>query len=697
MATLQKIRNNAGLLVSIVIGLALLAFILGDLFRSNNSMSAQANAEIGEIGGDAVSIQQFQAAVDENIANYKRNTGKTSLDQTLTEQIREQTWNQIIREYLMVDAYKALGIGVSPEELFDMVQGNNIDPQVMQIPIFKNQTTGMFDRTLVIQFLKNMELDPSGDAQTSWNAFEKSLVQQKEDQKYNTLVEKGLFVTTIQAKRDVMDKNLRVDFDYVKLRYNSVSDSVITVTNKDLQDYYNKNIDKYQQEESRDINYVVFAVVPSATDDKNTKEWVENLKQEFSTIDNAEQYVNLNSDFAFDSKYYGKDELPENLKSLFSAETNTVLGTYKMNDSYRISKVANVKTLSDSVKARHILLRPANGVDVEAKADSLLNVIKKKNNFAELAKKYSEDGSASSGGDLGWFKFGAMVQSFNDACFFGKKGDLVIVKSQFGIHIVEILNQSAKSKKVQIATIARVVEPSTETYQQIYAKASKFGGTNRTYDAFKNSAEKEKLNLRAATVKREDKNLATLENPRQLIRWVYKANKGDVSDIFELGDKFVVATVRAVNEEGDSPLASVTIDVEREVKKIKKAEYLSDKMAKAMEGTNTLQSIADNLDTPLKEVLNTTFAMYSISGLGFEPEVQATVVEMPVDEISKPIQGKSGVFVVQVKNINKPKDDLNIINDKNYLTRSYRSRVGYQVYDAVKKAANIVDNRANFY
>lgn len=697
MATLQKIRNNAGLLVSIVIGLALLAFILGDLFRSNNSMSAQANAEIAEIAGKTVNIQQFQTLVDENIENYKRNTGKQSLDQTLTEQIREQTWNQIIRENLMIDIYDNLGIGVSPEELFDMVQGNNIDPQIMQIPIFKNQKTGVFDRNLVIQFLKNMELDPSGDAKSSWNAFEKGLVQQKEDQKYNTLIEKGLFVTTIQAQKDAFDKNLRVDFDYVSLRYNTVNDSSISISDNDLKEYYNKNKDKYQQEESREINYVTFPVIPSQKDDENTKKWVEDLKQEFSTIDNSEQYVNLNSDFKFDSKYYSESELPSNLKPLFSAKSNTVIGSYKEDNTYRISKVADVKNIPDSVKARHILLRPANGIDVVAKADSILNVIKKGGDFAELAKKYSEDGSASDGGNLGWFKVGAMVKPFNDACFFGKQGDLVTVQSQFGVHIIEILKQSKKSKKVQIATVTRTIEPSTETYQQTYAKASKFGGTNRTYEAFKNNAEKESLGLKVATVKREDKTLSFLENPRQLIRWIYNAKKGEVSNIFELGNVFVVVAVKTINDKGTAPFENVSMDVEREVKKIKKSEYLSNKMAKAVEGANTLQTVADELNTPLKEIKSTTFTTYSLSGLGYEPEVQAAAVKLPTEKISKPILGKNGVFVIQVKNISNPPKDLNIINDKDYLLRSYRARVGYQVYEAIKEAANIVDNRANFY
>ncbi|MDA3893728.1 MAG: SurA N-terminal domain-containing protein [Salinivirgaceae bacterium] len=698
MATLEKIRNNAGLLVSIVIGLALLAFILGDLFKSGNPMDSKSRTEIAEIGGNSVGVQMYQVKVDENIESYKRNTGQSSLDQPTMERIRQQTWDDIVREYLMIDSYDELGIQISGYELMDMVSGNNIDPQVMQIPIFQNEETGQFDKNLVLQFLKNMELDPSGKAQTSWVAFEKALVQQKVDQKYNTLIEKGLFITSLQAKKEAENKNLKVDFDYVDVKYNTVSDSSIFYNDKDLQAYYNKNIDQYTQEEIRGINYVTFPVVASQEDEKQTKEYIENIKAEFEAEANNEQFISLNSDLPFDGQFYAEAELPESIRSLFAESEGTIVGEYKEENAYKISKVVEFKDVPDSVEARHILLRPEAGVDAVGKADSLLDVIKTKGgDFAELAKTYSQDGSASNGGDLGWFLAGAMVKPFSNACFFGEKGDLVIVNSQFGVHVVEILEQSKKTRKVQIATVARTIEPSTKTYQNTYAEASKFGGSNRTYDAFVEASKAESYNLKIANVKRDDKNVANLEDPRQLIRWAYKAETGEVSEIFELGDVFVVATLKSAQEEGTAPYANVSMEVEREVKKEKKAEYLISKMAKASKNASTIQVVADNMHTVFKEAKNVTFAAYSIGTLGFEPEVQAAAVQTAIDQISEPIKGKNGVYVIQVKNIQKPAEDMSVMNDKNFLTRSYRSRVGYQVYEAIKEASEITDNRSNFY
>jgi peptidyl-prolyl cis-trans isomerase D len=697
MATLQKIRNNAGLLVSIIIGLALLSFILGDLFKSGNSLFKESQNEVAEIAGKAVPIQMYQVKIDENIENYKRNTGQSSIDQETTSRLQEQTWEQVVRDYVFQDAFNELGIGVSGQELFDMVQGNNIDPQIMQIPIFQNQQTGQFDRNLVIQFLKNMELDPSGNARTSWTAFEKALMQEKINQKYNTLIEKGLFVTKEQAKAEAVNKALKVDFDYVTLRFNAVSDSLIQFTQKDLQAYYDNHLDEYKQEELREVNYVTFPVLASNEDDMETRKYIENINKEFAAVDNNEQYVNLNSDLPFDAKFYSADELPESIASLYNSEEGTIYGPYKEDNSYKLSKVVSFKNIPDSVEARHILIRSTEGVDAVAKADSLLAVIKKGGNFAELAKEFSQDGSAEKGGDLGWFAAGAMVKPFSDACFFGEKGDLVTIQTQFGAHVIEIVDQSKKSEKVQIATIAHKIEPSSKTYQDTYAAASKFGATNRNFSDFQNSAQKEGLNIKYASLKRNDKQVANIENSRSMIRWAYEAEEGAVSEILEFDDVFIVATVKRVQEEGIASLDDVRGNIEREVKKDKKAAYLTTKMSDAGTNANTLQAVAEKLETIVKEAKNSTLGAYQITGLGFEPQVQAYATSLPADKISEPIVGKSGVFVIQVKNIIAPSENLNLANETNLLTRTYRSRVAYQVYDAIKEASNIKDNRSRFY
>ncbi len=699
MATLQKIRNNAGLLVSIVIGLALLAFIMGDLFKPGSSLLGS-QTDVAEIAGKAVPVQLFQQKIDNNIENYKRNYGQSSLDANTMNNLRNQTWEQMVRAYVMEDEYAELGLSISSDELFDMVQGNNIHPQIKQVPIFQNQETGVFDRNLVIQFLKNMELDPTGQAQSTWLAFEKAIAEEKQNSKYNTIIQKGLFVTNKEVEQYAIDKNTKINFDYTVLNYSTVADSTINITDADINKYYKENKDKYKQEEECEINYVTFPVVASQYDDDETKEKITELIKDFKEVKNVEQYVNLNSDKRFGGKFLSKEEMPEQLTSLFDEPIGTVVGPYKEGNSYNISRIVKFENIPDSVKASHILIRYDKSIDeINAFADSLMQLINKGESFAELAKKYSTDGSAEKGGDLGWFKQGAMVKPFNDSCFFGNKGDLVKANTQFGLHIIKITDQGKKQKKAQFATVTRNIEAGSKTYQQTYAEASKFGSANRTFDTFIKSAEKENLNIRFAKFGKNDQYVANLENPRPMIRWAFETDEGNVSEIFEFGNIYVVATVKKHFEKGTTPLEAVRMDIEREVRRQKKAAELTKQLKEKENGANTLQALANNINAEVKECTNADFSSYSLPGLGFEPDVQGSITVVDKNKLSEPIDGIRGVYVVNVKSRIDTSDKTNAEREreKSYLYSLISSRVRYEVYNAIKKNTEIKDNRARFY
>lgn len=701
MATLQKIRNNAGLLVSIVIGLALLAFILGDLLRSGNSIFAKNQNEVAEIAGESVPIQLYQGKIDETIENYKKQSGENSLDQATIERLRDQTWQQLIHEYVMEEQFEEVGVSVSGDELFDMVQGNNIDPQIKQIPIFQNQETGQFDRSLVIQFLKNKELDPSGQAQASWAAFEKALVQQKIEQKYNELVAKGLYVTSLEAKKEAVNKNKKIDFEYVMARYNTVSDSAISYTDADLKKYYNEHKEDFEQEASREINYITFPVTASEKDVEQTKKWVQDAKKDFEATNNAEQFINLNSDVPFAPTFMAQNELPAEISGLFDAEVGTVYGPYREDNAFKLAKVIEFANIPDSVKASHILVRPNQNLTIEAahaRIDSIKNELNKGTSFEELAIKHSEDGSAQNGGDLGWFTEGKMVKPFNDACFQGEKGDITAVESQFGVHLIKIVDQAKSSKKVKIGILARTIEPSSKTYQKEFAKASEFGGQNRTLEQFRDAATEKGLNIKVATLRKNDREVANIENSRQMVRWAFEAEEGKVyNDIFDFGDVFVIAALKTVNEEGIAPFEDARVEIEREVKKEKKAEYLKKQMAEAISGANTLQTVAEKMGVAVKEAKNANYSAYSIPGLGFEPKVQGAITVLEKGTLSSPIEGRNGVYVVQVNNMVEPGENLDVQTERQFLSRNLQSRVNFQVFNAIKEAANIEDNRSNFY
>ncbi len=700
MAILQGIRNKAGLLVSIVIGLALFAFIMGDLMRSGRSLMRGSAEEIAEIGGESVSYKEYYALVEQLTDNYKRNTNQAGLDEETTEQIRQQAWETLVKNYVMKDAYESLGIDVSPDEVFDMVQGNNIDPQVMQIPIFKNEQTGQFDRALVIRFLKSLDQDPSGNARASWLAFEKVLIENRKLSKFFNLLKKGYYVPKIIAKELQRNDNYKVNFNYVMSSYAGITDSSITVSDAAIEQYYNDHINSYDREESRDLEYVTFDIIPSEQDNDLAKKWINDIISDFQKADDDKAFVDINSDVPFDDKWYKQGELPANLDTfMFSSDTGAIYGPYFEDNAYKLAKLSAIAMLPDSVKARHILIQPSDNLPypkARALADSIKGLLENGADFVALARQYSADkNSLAKDGDLGWFKSGDMVKEFEDSTFIAKKGDIITTTSKFGIHVVEIEDKGPESKKVKVASIIRNVEPTDATRQVYYAKASRFAGENNTGDKFDAAVEKEGLTKRiASNLKKMDKDIAGLESPREMVKWAYTAELNDVSPVFELGNKFVVAKLSKIVEKGPDPLEDVTNEIKVAVAKEIKGKQLTDKLLQA--NANSLETYSSKLNLPLQNAENVVFSAYTIPGVGIEPEVIATATTIHPNVMTKPIAGNNGVFVLQVISTDTL-GTATIESEQMKLSRDIIYRVDYQAYDALKKAANINDERSKFF
>ncbi len=714
MATLQTIRKRAGVLIAIVIGLALLAFILGDFIGKGNQGGPTDN-DIAEVGGNAIPYQLFQYKLDVMTENYIRNAGgDATIDEATSDMIREQAWEELILEAIMQEQYEELGIAVHPDELFDMVQGTNIDPQIMQIPIFQNQQTGQFDRSLVIRFLQNLDQDPSGEARTSWMAFELSLMKARTATKYNNLIKKGLYITTPQAKLEAEESNFKVNFNIVAQKYNMISDSAIVISKEDIEKYYNEHKNEYEQEASRDIEYIYFDVLPSERDNNLSQEWINNIHEEYKTTEDDIQFVNLNADGGFDYKFYKEGELPVLLDSImFAADTGFIYGPYFEFETYKTAKLVRIEDLPDSVHARHILIQPTETFLYEqAKelADSLFEIIENGGNFVQLAKLHSVDKSNSdNGGDLEWFKDAnspslnpqvdkAMVQPFSDSCFFSNVGDIKLVETQFGIHIIEVLEKGEASKKIQVGIIDRRVEPSTETYQNIYSIASKFLAENNSIEKFKNSIDADPLLTKrvASNLKETDKNIPGIDSPRELVRWSYEAEKNDVSKVFELGNRFVIAVLTEVREKGIAPLEQVETEIEMFVKKDKKAEELINKFNQLITKYNSLEKIAQDLGEEIVEATDINFQAYSIPAYGVEPALIASAINTEPNKISTPIKGLNGVYILKVLSSNTV-EEVDFATEQIKLINMLSSRVDYQVFEALKKSASIVDKRAKFF
>jgi peptidyl-prolyl cis-trans isomerase D len=402
--------------------------------------------EIGEVAGEAIEGRDFETKVQLAIDNYKTQSGQTSVSAATTDQLREQTWNQLLRDIVMNREMDELGVMVTADEIFDMVQGANPHPQVVQA--FTDPKTGQFDNAQVFAFIKRLEED--ADLKTRWIQFEQDLAKIRRNEKYFNLIKKGLYTTTHEAQNDYLAKNQPATIRMVMKRYDSVTDSTIEVSDSEIKKYYNDHLKKYEQEPSRDVEFVAFTVAPSKEDFDKVQQWADRAKGEFEAAENDTLFVNRESDIRFNALWSTKGSLPLTIDSImFSAPKGYVHGPYREGSALKLAKLVGIKSSPDSVSARHILITPNSyGGDAGAKsvADSLFALIKsKKGDFAALALTKSEDpGSGSKGGDLGWFKEGQMVPTFNDACFNGKKGDITLVKSQFGYHIIEVLDQKGK-------------------------------------------------------------------------------------------------------------------------------------------------------------------------------------------------------------------------------------------------------------
>lgn len=701
MATLEKLRNKAGIFLAVVIGIALFSFILGDFIKPGKSILSNSEHEIAKIAGKSIPYQLYQGKVEEIYEINKLFSGKSTLDEQTSEGLREQVWQQLVRENVMDEEYSDLGLAVHPDEIFDMVQGRNIHPMIQQL--FGNPQTGQVNKAAVIQFLKNMDSDPTGRQKAIWLYVENEIKTERIFTKYTNLIRKGLYATSLETKRSLNDRTSKVDFAYTVAPFSSIDDATVKCTQSDVEKYYNSHKQDYEQKASRDIEYVIFPMNPSDEDKKLVEEWINKVKAEFQNATDPKQYVTLNSDTPFDGKNYKAGELPQEYNNwAFLAKPGDMIGPISDGSSYKLVRLAAINFIPDSVKASHILISPKEktqqaAIKAKATADSILAVIKKGGDFEKLAKEFSSDpGSKDKGGSLGWFREGSMVKPFNDACFNGKKGEVVIAETQFGYHIIKIVDKGKDVKKVQVAVLERKITASSKTIQSIFSEASQFAGTNTTRELFLKAAESKKLTKRiASNLLENDRKIAGLDNPREVIRWAFKAQKGNVSNVYELGENFVVASLAEVREDGVAPLAQVNDEVKLKVIREKKGELLSEKIQNAKKTSQNIESIAQNIGSKVEQATRVSYNSFSLPNAGVEPFVIAAATSASEGKIVGPIIGNAGVYALSVTAINKEEGDLNL--EKTRMTGSFASRAYYEAYEALKKNAEIKDKRSKFY
>jgi peptidyl-prolyl cis-trans isomerase D len=708
MAVLERIRSRAGTIVVIVIGLALLSFVLQDLFSSGNSIFRGGANKIGEINGNTIAGEEFANRLNAAEEKYKRNQNASGVDENVRQQLMNEIWNEYLDENLFNIEMEKAGVGVADDELFDMVQGDNVDPQVQQIPLFQDSITRQFDRNRVIRFLKTQlteENDPDGKFRESWADFEQSLMKARRKSKYNNLIKKAIYVTTAQAKNTYTERNRSVTYRIVGKSYDSKPDSTVPVTDEDFKKYYDEHKHELeQQDETRKLEYVVFQVNPSPEDRAELMTSMEQIKTQFQAATNDTLFANANSSNGFREESVKRGSLNVQIDSaVFSGTPGTVYGPFVDGNDVKVVKLRGFKAASDSVKARHILISTREGVSeavAMAKADSLKKAVQSGGDFATLATLISDDpGSKIKGGDLGFFPEGAMVPEFNNACFNGKVGDLVVVKTQFGAHLINIQDKTKPTNKAQLVFISRPVEPSNKTNEAVFNSANDFAVNAENYEAFKKKADEKKIFVvKANSIRPTDRQVNDLTNSRELVTWAFndETEVNDVTKVLELDGKYIVAALTGKRDKGVPPLDQVKEDIEPLVKRMKKGEMFEKEMALA--GATNIDAFAARLKLTADLANTLTFGSYSLPNYGYEPKLVGTIPYAKPNVLSGPVKGNGGVYVYVVEAVTEaPQMTTDIKEMKKQLASTNQGRVDMGVYNSLLKKANVEDKRYRFF
>ncbi|MDB5030928.1 SurA N-terminal domain-containing protein [Mucilaginibacter sp.] len=700
MAVMGYLRERMGKIVAGLIGFSLLAFIATEVIKSGGSFLKDDTNVLGAVGDEKIPLDDYNRAVDQNTAQFRQQSGQTSVTPQITAYVQDNTWNQFVSKAIIRKEVEKLGLVVSPDETQAMTTGTNPDRQVIQA--FTDPQTGRFDRANLISVVNNIKSQKDDNPQKiRWVEFVTQLIEAKLGEKYMSMVTNGLYVNSLDAKDNYENKNKLANFKYAVLDYASVADSKVTLTDADYSSYYDEHKAEFKNpQELRSISYVSFNGAPSTEDSAAIKQQISKLIPDFKASTNDSLFVQINSETKAPLTYQHKGQLDPKIDTvMFKASIGFVFGPYLSNGSYKLAKLVSTVVGPDSVKAKHILISPVDGgmAKAIATADSLKKLIESgKKTFADLASTFSVDkGSAAKGGELGMFARGSMVPAFEEAVFNGKKGDLKIVTTQYGAHLIQIEDQKGSSKVVKVAIIDKPLSASTKTQSAAYSKAQAFL-ISLTKDNFDAQAKKGSLSIRTADdVAGVARTLPGLDDARDLVRWAFKSDKGDVSDqVFTVGNQYIVAHVTQIKPQGTLALDLVKKQIEPAVRNQVKGKLLTDKFAAAISGSSSIEQIAQKVGAKVVPVQNIVFANPVIPGSSAEYKVVGSVFGSPINKISKPIAGQQGVYVFTVNNFISPAPLTNAVREKEQIGQAMLQRSEGQLFEALKDKDNVKDYRA---
>ena len=705
MALINKIREKSGVAVT-VIAISLILFMVGgDLLGPNSILGGNSNQTVGEIAGKEINIKDFQSRVDGFRQNYEAQSGR-SLNENELASLRDQAWNQFIVDIAYKKQFDKLGLAVTDDELVDMVQGNHISPSILQA--FSDPTSGRFDKSAVVNYLKNLKTLPV-EQQKSWTNFETSLREERIRSKYENLLKLSTYIPKAQAEKEYIAQNTKATTRYLYVPYFSIVDTTIKVTDSQLESYLSAHRSEYKGTDTRSIEYVSFPVQPAKDDSTALYNEIKELARGLATAQSDSSYAKMNSDIPLPmnmSLANMSDQLKEAVKSFVPGG---VYGPYREGNTYFIYKYDGTRTDTvSSAKASHILIRAENQSDsakasARVRAEGILAQIRAGANFEALAATSSADpGSAQRGGDLGYFQNnGAMVKPFEEAVFSASAPGLIprLIESQFGFHIIKV-TATKNNTLYRIAAIGKTIAPSQATRDEAYRKADEFANSVKTKEQFDAAVKKDK-GLVVATANRIPEsatNINAIQNGREIVRWAFKEDSkiNNVSQVFETEEQYIVAVLTGKSDQDNVKIDDFRDELTTKVRNELKAEQITAKLKGA---TGDLETIAKKYGAGalIESANDISLATGFLTSAGFDPIALGKVFGLKAGQKTGVFTGENGVFIMELINKTDAPKIADFTQNKTQLTQSLESRSSYLVNEAIRENAKIVDRRAKFF
>ena len=711
MSIIQQIREKYAAVSIAVIALSLVGFILTDYFSSRSNTGGSQPTTIGEVNGKSISINDFDSKLTEMENGYRQQGMDVNDD--MRQQIIEMLWGNEVEEMILKSEYEKLGLTFTSADLNEALYGDNPPPVLAQQ--FKNEQTGAYDANAARQFINSMRKKKANDQQRQYverNIID-YLINNGLRSKYSALLAGSAYYPKWLSDKDITDQSSIASFSYVAIPYANINDSTVKVSDDEISTYVRKHKNEFKQEESRVISYIIFDAAPTGADSVAAQTEVTKQKQAFlSSTDAAQFTVANNSSIPFFDGFVLKSALQvPNADSIRNLTNGSVFGPYADGGNYVLAKMIAKRDLPDSVKCRHVLVgttdqqtgQPIMSDSVAAKLiDSIKNAISGGAKWADMVKKYNplSDGSRENNGEMTFTSI--QIQSPNFAkefgqfiLFDGKQGEKKVVKTNFGYHYIEILEQTKFEPAYKIAYFSKAVEASDETTSAASTAAAQFAAESRNAKQFEATARNKKLSPRIAEVKPNDYTIIGIGSSRSLIKWIYENKVGSVSEPTSVADKFIVALIAEEKEEGLPDAKSVRPQVESIVRNEKKAKDIISKIG----NNRDLNAIATSFKTNVLRADSIAFISPFIPGVGNEPKLSGAVFNPALKgKVSEPVAGNTAVFVIKTETVGlKPAADMDYNMRRMQMEQGMKQSAGNNSIQALRKAAKIKDRRNKFY